>query len=145
MAEPTTIKGGKVKVLLGNTAQPIVYSAPCGFTQRSVSLSRTLEEVSLPDCDDPDAMNWLGRDATSLSMAISGEGVLAAESLSVWLAAMNSEAPVPVKVTIELPASTITWTGKMQIESIEIGAEDKKRVTMNVSMQSDGKMVQTSA
>lgn len=143
MAEPTTIKGGKVKVLLGNSAQPIVYAAPCGFTQRSVAINKGLEEVQLPDCDDPDAMSWLGRDATSLSMTVGGEGLLAAESVDVWLAAVESEDSVPVKVIWEFPAKTITWTGKMHIESFEIGAEDKKRVTSTVSLQSDGKMTRT--
>lgn len=145
MAEPTTIKGGKVKVLLGNTAQPIVYSAPCGFTQRSVAINKGLEEVQLPDCDDPDAMSWLGRDATSLSMTVGGEGLLAAESVDVWLAAVESEESTPVKVIWEFPAKTITWTGKMHVESFEIGAEDKKRVTSTVSLQSDGKMTRAGA
>ncbi len=144
MAEATTIKGGKVKVQLGNSAQPIVYTAPCGFTQRSVSINKSLEEVSIPDCEDPDAMNWLGRDATSLSMTVGGEGVLAVESVDTWMTALDSENSVPVKVIWEFPAKVITWTGKMHIESFEVGAEDKKRVTATVSMQSDGKMVRTS-
>lgn len=144
MAEATTIKGGKVKVQLGNSAVPIAYAAPCGFTQRSVSINKALEEVAIPDCDNPDAMNWLGRDATSLSMTVGGEGVLAAESVDTWMTALDSENSVPVKVIWEFPAKTITWTGKMHIESFEVGAEDKKRVTATVSMQSDGKMTRTS-
>lgn len=144
MADATTIKGGKVKVLLGAGSAPIVYSAPCGFTQRSVSINKALEEVPIPDCEDPDAMNWLGRDATSLSMTVGGEGLLAEESVDVWLDAAESESSVPVKVIWEFPAKTITWTGNMHVESFEVGAEDKKRVTATVSMQSDGKMVRTS-
>lgn len=140
MAEPTTIKGGKVKVLLGNSATPIVYAAPCGFNQRTVTLNKGLEEVNLPDCDDPDAVNWVGRDAVSLSMSISGEGVLAAESVETWLDAFEDVDSVPVKVEWMFPAKTITWTGRMHVENFEAGAQDGRRVTGNVSMQSDGKM-----
>lgn len=141
MADATTIKGGKVKVQLGNDAEPIVYTAPCGFTQRSVTLTKGLEEVQIPDCTDPDAVDWLGRDATSLSMSVGGEGVLAEESVETWLDAFESIESVPVKVIWEFPATTITWTGKMHVESFETTAPNARRVTANVSMQSDGKMV----
>lgn len=140
MAEPTTIKGGKVKVLLGNSATPIVYAAPCGFNQRTVTLNKGLEEVNLPDCEDPDAVNWVGRDAVSLSMSISGEGVLAEESVEKWLDAYEDVDSVPVKVEWVFPTKTITWTGRMHVENFEAGAVDGRRVTGNVSMQSDGKM-----
>ncbi|MEO7172028.1 phage tail tube protein [Flavobacterium sp.] len=141
MTQPVTTKGGKVRVLLGNSADPVVYSAPCGFTSKSVTLTKGLEEVSVPDCDDPDKVDWLGRDAVSLSMAIGGEGVLAAESSETWLDAWESVDSVPVKVEIEFPAKTITWTGFMHVESLELGAPNGRRVTNNVSMQSDGEMV----
>lgn len=143
MAKATTIKGGKFRVLLGNDANPIVYSAPCGFTQRSITLNKGLEEVNIPDCDDPDKVDWVGRDATSLSMTVSGEGVLAAESVEDWLDAWENLESVPVKIEWEFPAKTVTWTGSMQIESLEAGAANAGRATLNVSMQSDGEMVRT--
>lgn len=144
MAQATTIKGGKIKVLLGNSASPIVYAAPCGFTQRSITLNKGLEEINIPRCDDPDAVDWVGRDATSLSMTISGEGVLAAESVDTWLEAFDSIDSVPVKVEWEFPAKTITWTGLMHIESMEVGANNGQRATNNVTLQSDGEMVRVS-
>lgn len=141
MAQATTIKGGKIRVLLGNDADPIVYSAPCGFTQRSITLSKALEEVQVPDCEDPDKVDWMGRDATSLSMAISGEGVLASESVDTWIEGFESIESIPAKVEWEFPAKTITWTGRMHIESMEVGANNGQRATNNVSLQSDGEMV----
>lgn len=141
MAQATTIKSGKIRILLGNDASPTVYSAPCGFTQRSISISKGLEEINVPDCNDPDKVDWVGRDATSLSMSVSGEGVLAAESVETWLDAVDSLDSVPVKIEWEFPAKTITWTGSMHLESIEAGATNGQRATLNVSMQSDGAMV----
>ena len=141
MAQATTIKGGKIRVLLGNDADPIVYAAPCGFTQRSITLNKGLEEVNIPDCEDPDKVDWVGRDATSLSMGISGEGLLASESVDTWLEGFESIESIPVKVEWEFPAKTITWTGRMHIESMEVGANNGQRATNNVSLQSDGEMV----
>lgn len=140
MAMATTIRGGKIKVLLGDSETPIVYTAPCGFTQRSITLNKGLEEVNIPDCDDPDKVDWVGRDATSLSMTVSGEGVLASESVDTWVVAFESIESIPVKIEWEFPTKTITWTGKMHIESMEIGANNGQRATNNVTMQSDGVM-----
>lgn len=142
MAEPGTIKGGKFRVLLGNDAEPIVYSAPCGFLSKSLTLTKGLEDVQLPDCADPDKVPWLGRDATSLSMGVSGEGVLAAESAETWLDAWESPESVPAKIEIEFPAKTITWTGRMHVATVTMGHPTALgRVTNNVEMSSDGEMV----
>ena len=112
MAQPVTIKGGKIKVLLGS-GSPVTFAAPCGFTSKSITLTKGLEEVNIPDCDDPDAVSWLGRDASSLSMSVSGEGVLASESVEVWLDAWESVDSVPVQIEWEFPAKTITVAGDM--------------------------------
>lgn len=142
MAQPTTIRGGKVRVML-ETNTPGTYAAPCGFTNRSISLNKGLEEVRIPDCDDPDAVDWVGRDAVSLSMAVSGEGVLASESVDTWLDAWHSVESVGAQIEIEFPNRTIVYTGHMHVESAEIGANNGQRATLNVSLQSDGEMVRT--
>lgn len=142
MAQATRIKGGKLRVLL-ETDTPGTYAAPCGFTSKTLTLTKGLEDVSIPDCNDPDAVPWLGRDASSLSMSISGEGVLASESVTTWLDAWHSVDSVGVKVEIEFPAKTITYTGSMQVESMEATAPNGQTVTSTISMQSDGEMVRT--
>ncbi len=141
MAQATTARFGKFRVLLGNAADPIVYSAPCGFTSKSLTLTKNLSDVNIPDCDDPDAVAWVGRDATSLSASISGEGVLASESVETWLDAWEDDESIPVKVEVEFAAKTITWTGYMHVATFTTGAEQGGRATANVDMQSDGELV----
>jgi len=143
MAQATVIKGGKVFVYLGNNANPIVYTAPCGLTSRSFTISKSLNEISIPDCDDPDAPDWLGRDVASLSMSVSGDGVLAEQSVETWLNALYSGDAVNVKVECVYPTKKITFTGQMHLESFEVTASKGQVVTANVSMQSDGKMTKT--
>lgn len=140
MAQPTTIKGGKVRVLLGDGESPENFTAPCGFTSRSISLNKALNDFQIPDCDDPDAIDWLGRDAVSLSMSINGEGVLASESVETWLDAWESASSISVKVEWEFPTKTITWTGYMHVENFEVTAQNAQRATATVSLQSDGEM-----
>ena len=41
----------------GVTANPpaaIIYAAPCGLTTKGFVLNKNLQEITLPDCDDPD-------------------------------------------------------------------------------------------
>ena len=141
MAKATTMKAGQLRVLLGNDATPIVYTAPCGFTERSMTLTKALEEVNIPDCDDPDKVDWVGRDATSLSMAISGEGVMAEQSAETWLDAWEDPNSVPAKVEWQFPSKLITWTGRMHVETVEASGSNGQRVRKSISMQSDGEMV----
>ncbi len=143
MTAPITAKFGKFRVLLGDSNSPINYTAPCGFTSKSLVLSKNLTEINLPDCDDPDAPAWVGRDVQSLTAAISGQGVMAYQSADTWMTAFESVDSVPVKIEIEFPLVTFVYTGLMHIASMTFGAEQGGRITNNVDMQSDGELVRT--
>lgn len=144
MTQATRIKGGKLRVLL-DLASTGTYSAPCGFSSKSLSFTKGTEEVNIPDCDDPDKVDWVGRDATSLSIGVSGEGILAYESAETWLDAWESVESVPAKIEIEFPAKTITYTGRMHVSDLAMDAPNGRTVTNNVTMASDGEMVRTSS
>jgi len=138
------LKGGQVFVYLGDNSNPIVYTAPCGFTSRSLSFSRSLNETLLPDCDNPNAPGWFERDVTSLSMSISGEGVLASSNIDVWMSTFKTALPVKVKVELLFPNKKHTYTGEMQLESIEVSGSRGETVSLNVSMQSSGEITHVS-
>lgn len=142
MAQATRVKGGKLRVKL-DLARTGTYAAPCGFTSKSLTFSKGIEEVNIPDCDDPDKVDWVGRDATSLSISIEGEGVLAVESGEAWLHAFEEVESVPCKIEIEFPAKTIVYTGNMHASELSMGAPNARTVTLNVSMASDGEMVRS--
>ncbi len=143
MTQPTTARFGKLRILIGDSNSPIQYVAPCGFTSKSLTLSKNLTDVNLPDCDDPDAPAWVGRDVESLTASITGEGVMAAESVETWMTAFEDTDSVPVKVEIELPAITYTYTGLMHVANVVFGAEQGGRITANVELQSDGELART--
>ncbi|PLU24579.1 hypothetical protein BMJ26_02095 [Sinorhizobium medicae] len=143
MAKPTTARFGAFAVMLGTGSPTIIYTAPCGFTSKSLALSKELSEVVIPDCDAPDAASWVGRDVTSLSASVNGEGVLAEESVDAWLAAFNGTEPTPVKIVLTLKTERIEWVGTMHVANLSIEAETGGRVNLNVELQSDGELVQS--
>ncbi len=143
MAAPVTAKFGKLRVLLGDGASPETFAAPCGFTSKSLALSKNLSEVSIPDCDDPDAPIWLGRDVESLTVSISGEGVLAASAIQTWQDAFDSTDSVNAQVEIEFSTGEMVYEGAFHLSSLTFGAEQGGRVTVSVEMQSDGEVTGT--
>lgn len=147
MAPPTTIKSAKLKIELGDGGSPEVFTAPCGFTEKSFSRSKSLNEVTIPDCADPDAPAWTARDVASLSWSVSGQGVLAGEAVPTWDAFFASTSSRNVKITVEYPAptGTIIYVGLAHLESFEVSAQVGNRVTVNVSLTSDGTLTRTPA
>lgn len=135
MAKPTTIRFGRFLIKLATIAAPTVFTAPCGFTSKSLVLSKNLEEITIPDCDNPDDPAWVGRDVSSLSASVSGDGVLAEESVQAWLTAFNSVEPVPVEIELLLSGgASVTWTGRMHLANLTVGGEQGGRVTISVEM-----------
>ena len=144
MAKPTTARPGRFVISLGDGGDPETFTAPCGFTSKAFNWSRSLAEVSIPDCSDPDLPDWQSRDVESMSCSVSGEGVLAAEAIPTWLAVLNTVVSVNVQVEITyIDVGVLLMEGAMQLESLEIGAQQGQRVSINVSMQSDGEMIST--
>jgi hypothetical protein len=139
MAQPSTAKFGKMTISLGDDADPPVYTSPCGFTSKGVTLSKNLQEVNIPDCDDPDAPVWVGRDVISQSATITGDGVAAGESLPDWDDAFMQTDPVPMKVEILYDGlGTKIIEGMFHVDSEAITVEAGGRVNLAINAQSDG-------
>jgi hypothetical protein len=122
---------------------PIVYAAPCGLTTKGLAISKNLQEINIPDCDDPDAPIWLGRDVQNLSATISGDGVAAAESVPDWNDAAISTQSIPMKVEIEFTTGIKRFEGDFIVDNLTFGAEQGGRVTLSFNAQSDGPIQDT--
>lgn len=142
MTQATTIKFGKMIVKLGDgSSSPEVFTAPCGLTTHALNRSKTLNETNVPDCDDPDAITWVGREVQSLSWGISGNGVLAQESIAAWEDFLRSTDSRNVEVTIIFPLATYTYRGAAHLETFNISAELGQKVQVEVSLQGDGELI----
>lgn len=141
MAKPDTVKFGKFFVRLSDGASPPTFAAPCGFTSKSFTRGKTLGEVNVPDCDDPDAPAWVERDVQSMTATISGEGVLAKSAVPVWEDALSSNTSIECEVEFEYAdGDSDLYTGFFHVESFEITGALGERVNVSVSMQSDGEI-----
>lgn len=84
MAQAQTIKFGEQMLLIGDGADPEVFSSPCGITSLTKSTSTNTSDIDIPDCDDPDLVIWLGIDEVSKRMTLTFSGTLAQQSLALW-------------------------------------------------------------
>src|SRR5690606_12756163 len=108
--------------------------------------SKSLNEVQVPDCDNPDAAAWTERDVQSMSATISGSGVLAVASLPTWEDFLDSTDSVNCKVEItQADSKVIVYEGKFHLESFEVTAEVGNKLQVSVTMQSDGEITYTAA
>lgn len=144
MAIAQTFRFSGYRVLLGNGAEPEVFAAPCGFTERSLSFNRELAETNTPDCANEDAPSWLERDVTSMSATISGQGVLESTALPIWIGLLNTTESFNARVELWREGAKVgTWAGAFALESFETAGTKGERVTVNVTMQSDGAVTYT--
>lgn len=144
MAAAATFRFSGYRVLLGDGASPEVFTAPCGFTERSFSINRELAETNTPDCADEDAPSWLERDVTSQSATISGQGVLEATALPQWIEKLGTTESFNARVELWREGTKVgTWAGAFQLETFETSGTKGERVTVNVTMQSDGAITYT--
>lgn len=146
MAFGTSIKSGKVLFLLGNSATPIVYTAPCALTEKSLRLQKATTETEMVDCADPDLPGWLEHDVTSRRLSISGGGVLVVEAVPAWLDAFDADGPVAGRVEIHTGSSAIfAYTGLIHVTTLEfVGNSQDGRAQVRIEAESHGVMVRTS-
>lgn len=141
MAKATSITGTKVLVLLGNDADPVVYAAPCAFTEKSITFAKNGNQTEVPECDDPDVIGWMETDLLSRELRISGGGLLVAQSLPTWLAAWDSDEPVPARVEIHFASDNIiSRQGLLHVMQLELVGNRGERAQIRVEAQSHGPM-----
>lgn len=137
MAKPTVFAFKDFLIAVGDGNSPEVFGNPCGLTARSFAFSATTNDTNIPDCTDPEAPAWLGRDYVSFSGDITGSGILAEEFLPTWWAWKGSRRNVRIHV------GTHVWEGTYLLTNLSISSNIGNKVDINVTMTSDGEIIYT--
>ena len=139
MAKAATIKAGKILVKLGNDATPVVFEAPCAFTDKAITWTKTGQDTEVPDCADPDASGWMETDITGRQVRIEGGGVLTSADKEVWRAAWNSDAPVLFRIEEQYAGGTVIHEGLLHVMEMAVTANRTGgRSELRITAQSDG-------
>lgn len=150
MAKPRTLSFGSFKVYLGDGASPEVFTAPCGFTQKALTIEATVSDTTVPDCDDPEAAAWTERGVTALSATVTGSGVMAMASVETWREWMLSAASKNVRVEFDDTGANGGgyYQGPAVLQSlghtVALGSDGNK-AQLAVNIVSDGEWTWTDA
>lgn len=145
MAKPTTYAGSSVAIFLEGTPAG-TFIRPCGLNNHTVTFTKNMQEVNVPDCDDPELPAWIERGVESLDFSASGEGILAAEALPRWWEVFNSTESVNARVYVGKQDdfdNGYFWEGKVHVSNFEIGGNRGEKATASISLVSDGEMTLT--
>jgi len=142
MARPTTYSAKLLLIQLGNGGTPEVFAAPCGLTTRGIQMTKETNDVTVPDCDDPDLPAWTERDVLSLSGEISGSGILAAEAFATWRAAFLSTNAVNCRIRINETGANGGgyFYGAFHLTALNITGEIGNKVQVEITLISDGEI-----
>jgi hypothetical protein len=135
MPQPVTRKFGQYLVKIEDPAAIGTYKAPCGFTERSITFDAGMNEQNIPDCVDPDAPVWTGREKTARSIGINGNGVLAVEDLDFWRTLWLSDNSANARIVV---VGYGYWAGKLHVANISDGPVYGQKVTRGFQAASDG-------
>mgnify|MGYP001000705767 CR=1 FL=1 len=140
MAAPTTYSFKKLIIMLGDGGTPEVFAAPCVLTSRGVNFTKETNDVTVPDCDDPDLPSWTERDVASQAVSISGSGILAAEAHATWRTAYLNTDSINVRVKIDdtLANGGGYYYGKFHLTQFNITGELGNKLQVEISLESDG-------
>ena len=80
------VDGEKILVQIGNGADPEVFAHDCLInTGRSINLTASVSEQSIPNCLDPSLPDKIVRRVDSTDSNISGDGKLHSSSTLEWM------------------------------------------------------------
>lgn len=140
MAIATTYPFSKFLVKIGDGASPEVFTDPCGLTTKGFTRTANMNDTNVPDCDNPDAPSWLGRDVVSYQGNIAGSGVVAQESFDIWEDWWNAGTTRNVRIELGSPPVN-AWTMPAKLQEFTQTAERGNKVQMTVNLVSDGAIV----
>lgn len=100
MAQPTVLSFGKGLVYFGDGADPEVFAKICGFNSISLQIEKDTNDVTIPDCDDPDAPAWRATDVLSLAWTAEFEGIMAKEAEATLWAAVNRADATNIRIRL---------------------------------------------
>lgn len=143
MARPTTLSAAKLLLLIGNGAGTEVFAAPCGLTSRGINFSKETNDVTVPDCDDPDAPAWTERVTRALSGTVSGSGILAMEAFETWRDFFFSTETknVRIKIDTSLANNGGHWQGAFHMTTFNVTGEIGDKIQVEIELQNDGEVI----
>ena len=139
MAELIATRGTKLLILLGDGATPDEdFAHPCSINAaRDVTFEKNLNEDVGLDCEDPDAVTWVTRDAVSKSCTVEGSGKLALQDLELFESWFDSDDSMNAKIIVDVVGGRL-YSGRWHCSNLRLGGDKGEKVEVSITLVNDG-------
>lgn len=141
MALAKTAKGTQLLIKIGDGADPEVFAHSCTINaERGIQFSAETNDVSVPDCTDPELLAWVEREKRSLSATINGAGVLNGPDADAYFDWLADADPKNVKVVLNIPGADggVIFSGAFHLTQFELSGTRGEKVNCTIRLESDG-------
>lgn len=135
--KPTTQKGSQFLIKIETDASPQVFAAPCGISTKGIDFSASTNETNVPDCDDPDAPQWVERVVQSLSAGLNAAGIMAEESYGTWRDWYLAATKRAVRIYV---GGLGYYYGDFLLTAFKTTGNIGEKVQVDLTMQNDGQI-----
>jgi hypothetical protein len=149
MAAATTFSAGKFLLLVSDGGGTPVFAEPCAILEASMTINKELADTLIPDCDNPDLVGWIDRDAQSNSMSVKFSGLATGAGVRALDAIALSETSRAMRLQLVGAGSgggtpDYRWSGNFHITSLELGRTRGEKISFSAEMMSDGAITSAS-
>lgn len=147
MAQAKVSSFAKWLLQLEDPDTPNTFAAPCGLTSRGLSQSKNTNDVTIPDCDDEDALAYVGRAVESASATISGSGVMDRDSFETWRKFWDATDAWNVRMKLDESGANGGgyYQGAFHLTKLDVTGERGGKVQLEIELSSDGAWAWTDA
>lgn len=139
-------RGVRLVVKVGDGATPEVFTPLCTINaERGITFNAQTNDETIPNCADPEAIAFLSREKSSLSVDVTGGGKNNKEDNKTLWDWWKSPDPrnCQVVLTDPTPANEITWEGAFHLTQYDLTGNEGEKVGSTMTLASDGEVTAT--
>ena len=146
MAAVKHARGVKLLLKVGDGEDPEVFSAFCSINaSRGISFTSATRDFAVPDCTDPDEIAWLAREKESLSVSVTGAGMVNTPDVQAFFDWFKSEDSKNCQVVVDVPSvdGGVIFEGAFHLTEFSITGDRGGKMETSISLASDGEVTST--
>lgn len=148
MALANTIEGSQILIKVGDGGDPETFSHPCLINSaRGLVLTAGTTERAVPDCSDPQLLQWIKRKKNSLSGSINGAGVLHGPNYKDYFNWLKSKDDKNIEICLDVLAAEGGGKvyGAFHLTTLELNGDNEGFAEVSIQLDSNGELDWTDA
>lgn len=143
MAVVKHARGVKLLLKVGDGASPETFAAFCTVNAaRGITFTSAANDFNIPDCTDPDQIAWIAREKVSLSVAVTGAGILNTPDVQDFFDWWTSENSKHCQIVVDVPSADggQIFEGSFHLLDFAITGDRGAKMQATLTLASDGEI-----